>query len=70
MKLLFDQNISFRVVKQISKIFPLARQVRELQLENFTDRKIWEFAKEQNYTIVTFDADFYDFVTLYDTHPR
>lgn len=70
MKLLLDQNISFRVVKQISKTFPLARQVRELQLENFTDRKIWEFAKEQNYTIVTFDADFYDFVTLYGHPPK
>ena len=70
MKLLFDQNISFRVVRQISKTFPLARQVRELQLENFTDRKIWEFAKEQNYTIVTFDADFYDFVTLYGHPPK
>ena len=68
MKLFFDQNISFRVVKQISRIFPLASQVRELELENFSDKRIWEFAKEQNYTIVTFDADFYDFVTLYG-HP-
>ncbi|HRH03274.1 MAG TPA: DUF5615 family PIN-like protein [Bacteroidia bacterium] len=45
MKLLFDQNISFRTVKQITKLFPLARQVRELQLENFSDRQIWGICK-------------------------
>lgn len=38
MKLLFDQNISFRIVKKISKIFFEAKQIRELGLENFTDK--------------------------------
>ncbi|MES1222082.1 MAG: DUF5615 family PIN-like protein [Bacteroidota bacterium] len=70
MKLLFDQNISFRAVKQISRQFPLAKQVRELQLENVTDRQIWKYAKESQYTIVTFEADFYDLVTLYGHPPK
>jgi predicted nuclease of predicted toxin-antitoxin system len=30
MKLLFDQNISFRIIKKISEFFPEAKQVREL----------------------------------------
>ncbi len=30
MKILFDQNISFRVIKGIQDLFPLAKQVREL----------------------------------------
>ena len=51
MKLLLDQNISFRVIKGIKLVFPLAKQVRELGLENYTDRKIWDFAKKENYTI-------------------
>ncbi|MBC8490658.1 MAG: DUF5615 family PIN-like protein [Bacteroidetes bacterium] len=38
MKLLFDQNISFRVINKIKKIFPEARHVRQLALENFTDK--------------------------------
>ena len=70
MKLLFDQNISFRAVKQIIKIFPHSKQVKELLLENFSDRQIWEYAKNSNYTIVTFDADFYDLVTLYGHPPK
>ncbi len=70
MKLLFDQNISFRVVKKLRTIFPECGQVRELKLEGKSDREIWDFAKKQNYTIVTFDADFYDLVTLYGHPPK
>lgn len=60
MKLLFDQNISFRLVDLINDIFPESKQVRELGLENATDFEIFEYAKRNGYTIVTFDADFCD----------
>ena len=70
MKLLFDQNISFRVAKKLKTNFSDCKQVRELQLENLIDREIWTFEKENDYTIVTFDADFYDFVTLFGHPPK
>ena len=70
MKLLFDQNISHRLLKQIIDLFPHAKQVRELGLENFTDKHIWEFAKENEYSIVTFDADFYDFSIIWGHPPK
>ena len=60
MRLLFDQNISFRILSKIKIYFPEAKQVRELGIENYSDVEIWKFAKENNYTIVTFDGDFYD----------
>ena len=60
MKLLFDQNISFRVTKLISDFFPEAKQVKGVGLENAGDVEIWQFAKRNKYTIVTFDSDFYD----------
>jgi len=60
MRLLFDQNISFRVIKGIKDLFPLSKQVRELGLENYSDRLIWDYAKKEDYTIVTFDSDFFD----------
>lgn len=60
MKLLFDQNISFRLINQISDLFPDAKHVRELGLENATDGEIFEFAKKNEYSIVTFDSDFCD----------
>ena len=40
MKLLFDQNISFRIISKLQDVFPEAKQVRELGLENSTDREI------------------------------
>ena len=60
MKLLLDQNISFRIVKNIQNLFPGSKQVRELGLENSKDSRIWTYARENDYCIVTFDADFYD----------
>lgn len=70
MKLLFDQNISFWVVKGLQNIFPLVKQVRELNLENSTDREIWEYAKREGYTIVTFDSDFYDLTLILGIPPK
>ncbi len=70
MKLLFDQNISFRIVQKIQTIFPNAKQVRELGLEGFSDDKIWTFAKVNNYTIVTFDSDFFEISNLKGHPPK
>ena len=60
MKLLFDQNISFRLTRRIIDLFPESKQVRELGLENATDFEIFEYAKRNDYAIVTFDSDFCD----------
>lgn len=68
MKLLFDQNISFRIISKIETNFPEAKQVRQLGIENYTDIEIWEFAKKHQYTIVTFDADFFD-LSNFKGHP-
>lgn len=68
MKLLFDQNISFRLIKRINDIFPKARQVRELGIENATDNEIFEYAKKNKYSIVTFDSDFCD-LNIIKGHP-
>ncbi len=71
MKLLFDQNISHRVIGLLKKEFPLAQQVRELGLEDATDKDIWEYSKKKhNFSIVTFDADFYDLNVLLGTPPQ
>ena len=60
MKLLFDQNLSYRLIKRILDIFPGSKQVRELGLENSSDIEIFDFAKKNEFAIVTFDSDFCD----------
>ena len=70
MKLLFDQNISFRIISKIETNFPEAKQVRQLGIENYSDVEIWEFAKENEFSIVTFDADFFDLSNLKGHPPK
>jgi len=70
MKLLLDQNISFRITNRIQDIFPGSKQVRDLGLENSKDLVIWSFAKENGYCIVTFDGDFYDMGLIKGSSPK
>ena len=49
MKLLFDQNISHRILNHIQDILPEAKQVRDLGLENNSDKQIWEYAKKSDF---------------------
>jgi len=70
MNILFDQNISFRLIKKIGDVFPLAKQVKELNLKNSADKEIWEFARDNDYTIITFDSDFYDFSIVWGHPPK
>jgi len=69
-KLLFDQNISFRIVKKIEHFLPECSQVRLLGLDNCKDSEIWEFARDNAYSIVTFDTDFYDISLIKGTPPK
>lgn len=60
MKLLFDQNISPKIVSILESDFPNSKQVRHLELENASDSLIFDFTRDNNFTIVTFDSDFVD----------
>ena len=53
MKLLFDQNISYRVVKKIITDFPLAVSVIDVGLYEENDIPIWKYALKNEYTIVS-----------------
>lgn len=70
MRLLFDQNISFRVVNILLKLFPEAKHVKDFNLQFASDKQIWNFAKENFYHIDTFDIYFYDLVTLIGHPPK
>ena len=70
MKLLLDQNISFRITSKIQDLFPGSKQVKELGLENSKDSFLWNYAKENNYCIVTFDGDFYDLGLIKGSSPK
>jgi predicted nuclease of predicted toxin-antitoxin system len=58
MKLPFDENLSFKLCRQLDDLFPGSSQVRLLGLERADDATIWGHAKANEFAIVTLDADF------------
>ncbi len=70
MKILSDQNISFRLVNLLKTTFEQVDHVKLLGLTDATDLEIWNFAFKNNYTIVTFDSDFIDLATLKGSPPK
>ena len=68
--MLFDQNISFRIIEKIQSIFPNSKQVRAAGLEDASDTEIWNYAKTNDFTIVTFDADFADIANMKGSPPK
>ena len=57
MSLLFDANLSPKLIFLVSDDFPESRHVREIGLDS-KDTAIWKFAVSNNLTIVTKDSDF------------
>nr|WP_199879914.1 DUF5615 family PIN-like protein [Arundinibacter roseus] len=71
MKLLFDDNISYRIVKKLAEIFPGCLHVSRTNLPvPASDRGIWEYARQNSYLIITFDEDFKDFLTYMVLLPK
>ncbi len=56
-RLLFDQNISYRVVKPLKLSLPNVVGVRDVSLYEADDFAIWEYARRENYVMVTFNKD-------------
>ena len=56
--LLFDQNISPRLVDRLADIYPGSAHVSTLGMGNAMDIEIWQYAHDNGYMIVTKDADF------------
>ncbi len=70
MKLLFDHNLSHKLVFLLKDIFPNSTQTRLINLDRAGDHVIWEHAKDGLYTVVTLDSDFYDLSSLYGHPPK
>ena len=59
MRLLFDENISFRIIRMLPGSFADCRHVSSIGLDDCNDEIIWQYARQNNFTIVTFDTDFF-----------
>ncbi len=64
MKLLFDHNLSPRLVSRLADLYPDASHTSLTGLDRATDNAVWLYAQAHAYVIVTKDADFNDVSVL------
>ena len=69
MKLLLDQNLSYRIIKSLLPAYPQSTQVKLLEMGQSTDKEIWQYARHHDYAIVTLDADFHEYSLLWGGPP-
>ena len=69
MRLISDENISWRLKKLLTdwEILPSNEIISKVRL---TDLMIWKFAKANQYTILTFDEDFFELQNLFSYPPK
>ena len=70
MKLLFDQNISRRLVKQLKELYPGSNHVYPLGLFEATDDEVWKYARNNSFLIVSQDSDFYERSLIFGFPPK
>jgi predicted nuclease of predicted toxin-antitoxin system len=70
MKLLFDQNLSPRLARQLAAEFPGSEHVRRVGLGSAEDSEIWRFAADHGFVIVSKDIDFQQRALLYGGPPK
>ena len=68
MRLLFDQNLSHRLVALLAAGFPGSERVRNVGLATADDQAIWRYAAQQQLAIVSKDSDF-QYRALLHGHP-
>lgn len=71
MKLLFDANISWRIIKLLGSNFSNSLHSSAIPvLQPAKDIDIWNFAKQNQYTIVTHDEDFEKLIQTKGAPPK
>lgn len=70
MKLLFDENLSPRLVAAVSSLFPGSRHVEDCGLLSQPDGEVWRYALTNGFAIVTKDSDFAEASRLLGSPPK
>jgi predicted nuclease of predicted toxin-antitoxin system len=69
-KLLFDQNLSPKLVKSLVDLYPNSDHLDLLELGTADDVLVWKYAEQNGFTVVTKDADFADLSVLFGFPPK
>jgi predicted nuclease of predicted toxin-antitoxin system len=70
LKLLFDHNLSHRLVRKLADIFPDSTQTNLLGFNRADDATIWQHARANGFVVVTLDKDFADMSFVRGAPPK
>jgi predicted nuclease of predicted toxin-antitoxin system len=70
MKLLFDENLSFRLVAALADIFPGSSHVRDVGLLGADDLSVWNYAADHGFLLASKDTDFYERSLVFGAPPK
>ena len=70
MKLLFDENLSPRLVNALAQEYPASTHVAQVGLRGAEDSRIWERARQDGLAIVSKDTDFRERSFVEDFPPK
>jgi predicted nuclease of predicted toxin-antitoxin system len=70
MKLLFDENLSHKLVRSLADLFPGSLHVREVALKGADDPVVWEYAKNNGLMIISKDSDMHQRSFMFGYPPK
>lgn len=70
MSLLFDQNLSWRLLARLATEYPGSEQVFRSGLTGADDRTVWAYAASKGLAVVSKDSDFADLSALLGPPPK
>ena len=70
MKLLFDENLSPRLAEVLADVYPGSVHVQTCGLGSAQDQAVWQYAKDNGFTIVSKDSDFQERAVLRGSPPK
>src|ERR1043166_1786149 len=70
MKLLFDENLSPSLARLLQDLFPELIHVRGVELKAADDPLVWEYAKANDLSLVSKDADMHQRSFLFGPPPK
>jgi predicted nuclease of predicted toxin-antitoxin system len=70
MKVLFDQNLSPRLVNRLADLLPGSSHVQSLGLGSASDEDVWEYARLNGFAVVTKDEDYNNLSVVRGSPPK
>ena len=70
MKLLLDENLTFRLVRALQAEYPGSCHVKDVDLMETNDMLVWQWAQRNGFAILTQDVDYEQLASLRGHPPK